>query len=107
MFNMQKVRLLVITCTALFMAMLDNLVLGVALPSIQQSFHASITDLQWFMNAYILTFSIFLIPFSMLGERFGRKKMFLIGIVLFTVGSALCGLSQSSIQLIWSRVLQG
>lgn len=107
MFNAARIRLLVITCIALFMAMLDNLVLGVALPSIQQSFDASITDLQWFMNAYILTFSILLIPFSMMGERFGRKRMFLCGIALFTVGSALCGLSESSLQLIWSRVVQG
>lgn len=107
MFTAARVRLLVITCIALFMAMLDNLVLGVALPSIQQTFQASITDLQWFMNAYTLSFSILLIPFSMMGERFGRKKTFLIGIALFTVGSALCGLSESSAQLIWSRALQG
>lgn len=107
MFTAARVRLLVITCIALFMAMLDNLVLGVALPSIQQSFEATMTDLQWFMNAYILAFAIMLIPFSMMGERFGRKRMFLFGITVFTVGSALCGLSDSAIQLILSRTLQG
>jgi EmrB/QacA subfamily drug resistance transporter len=107
MFTVSRVRLLAVTCTALFMAMLDNLVLGVALPSIQESFKATMTDLQWFMNAYTLAFSVLLIPFSVLGERFGRKKMFLTGVVLFTLGSALSGLSESSIQLILSRALQG
>ncbi|WP_123039362.1 MFS transporter [Cohnella candidum] len=107
MFTAARVRLLVVTCAALFMAMLDNLVLGVALPSIQKSFGATITDLQWFMNAYTLAFSVLLIPFSVLGERFGRKKMFLAGVVLFTLGSALSGWSDTSIQLILSRALQG
>lgn len=107
MFTPATIRLLVVTCCALFMAMLDNLVLGVALPSIQRSFNADITDLQWFMNAYTLAFSVLLIPFSMMGERFGRKKMFLTGVVLFTAGSVLCGLSGNSLQLILSRALQG
>ncbi|WP_169306754.1 MFS transporter [Cohnella pontilimi] len=107
MFTASRIRLLAVTCAALFMAMLDNLVLGVALPSIQKSFQASVTDLQWFMNAYTLAFSVLLIPFSVLGDRFGRKRMFLTGVVLFTLGSALSGLSDSSIQLICSRALQG
>ncbi|MFC5702817.1 MFS transporter [Cohnella faecalis] len=107
MFTVSRVRLLVVTCTALFMAMLDNLVLGVALPSIQKSFDAGISDLEWFMNAYTLAFSVLLIPFSVFGERWGRKRMFLSGVVLFTLGSALSGLSDSSIQLILSRALQG
>lgn len=107
MFTPARIRLLVVTCCALFMAMLDNLVLGVALPSIQRSFNADMTDLQWFMNAYTLAFSVLLIPFSMLGERYGRKRMFLIGVVLFTVGSILCGVSGNSLQLILSRALQG
>lgn len=107
MFTPARIRLLIVTCCALFMAMLDNLVLGVALPSIQRSFHAEMTDLQWFMNAYTLAFSVLLIPFSIMGERFGRKKMFLAGVVLFTVGSVLCGLSANSPQLILSRAVQG
>ncbi len=107
MFTAARVRLLMVTCAALFMAMLDNLVLGVALPSIQQSFDASLTDLQWFTNAYTLAFAVLLIPFSILGERFGRKKMFLAGVALFTLGSALSGLSESAVQLILARALQG
>ncbi|WP_168123042.1 MFS transporter [Paenibacillus sp. HB172176] len=107
MFTATRVKILVVTCVALFMAMLDNLVLGVALPSIQESFHASMSDLEWFMNAYTLAFSVLLIPFSVLGERFGRKRMFLFGIAIFTIGSAISGMSESSIQLILSRALQG
>jgi len=107
MFTAARIRLLVVTCAALFMAMLDNLVLGVALPSIQQSFNASISDLQWFMNAYTLAFAVLLIPFSMLGDRIGRKRMFLLGVAVFTLGSALSGLSDTSVELILSRALQG
>lgn len=102
-----RVRLLIVTCIALFMAMLDNLVLGVALPSIQASFHATVSDLEWFMNAYTLAFSVLLIPFSILGERYGRKRMFLTGVILFTLGSLASALSQTSLQLILSRALQG
>ena len=62
-------KILIVTCLALFMTMLDTLVLGVALPSIQSSFHADMTELEWFLNAYTLTFAVFLIPASLLGER--------------------------------------
>ncbi|WP_100486289.1 MFS transporter [Sporolactobacillus pectinivorans] len=107
MLSYQRIKILVVTCAALFMSMLDNLVLGVALPSIQKSFHANLSDLEWFTNAYTLAFAVLLIPFSMLGERIGRKKVFLIGVVLFTLGSALSGMSHHSLQLIFSRALQG
>ncbi|HZG58374.1 MFS transporter [Paenibacillus sp.] len=107
MFTPSRIRLLAVTCIALFMAMLDNLVLGVALPSIQRSFDASLSDLEWFMNAYTLAFAVLLIPFSALGERFGRKRVFLAGIAVFTLGSALAGLAGASIELILARALQG
>ncbi|WP_168735419.1 MFS transporter [Cohnella fermenti] len=102
-----RIRLMVITCIALFMAMLDNLVVGVALPSIQAEFNAGMSDLQWFLNAYTLAFAVLLIPFSMLGERLGRKRMFLAGVVLFTLGSLAAALSDSSMQLTLARALQG
>ena len=107
MFTPARVRLLFVTCIALFMAMLDNLVIGVALPSIQDNLGASLNDLEWFMNSYTLAFAVLLIPFSVLGDSIGRKKVFLAGVVIFTVGSLLSGLSDSSIQLILSRALQG
>lgn len=102
-----RIRLMAVTCIALFMAMLDNLVVGVALPSIQSSFHAGMSDLQWFLNAYTLAFAVLLIPFSALGERFGRKRIFLAGIVVFTLGSLASALSDSSLQLTLARALQG
>ncbi|WP_391572453.1 MFS transporter [Cohnella sp.] len=107
MFTASRIRLLVVTCIVLFMAMLDNLVIGVALPSIQSDLNASLSDLEWFMNAYTLAFAVLLIPFSVLGESIGRKKVFLAGVVVFTLGSLLCGLSDSSLALILSRALQG
>lgn len=107
MFTPARVRLLFVTCIALFMAMLDNLVLGVALPSIQEDLGASLTDLEWFMNAYTLAFAVLLIPFSVLGDSIGRKRVFLAGVVVFTLGSLLSGLSESSLSLILSRALQG
>lgn len=107
MFTPARVRLLSVTCIALFMAMLDNLVLGVALPSIQEDLGATMSDLEWFMNAYTLAFAVLLIPFSMLGDTIGRKKVFLGGVVVFTLGSLLSGLSESSLALIAFRALQG
>lgn len=107
MFTPARVRLLFVTCIALFMAMLDNLVIGVALPSIQEDLGASLTDMEWFMNSYTLAFAVLLIPFSVLGDSIGRKKVFLAGVVIFTLGSLFSGLSDSSIELILSRALQG
>ncbi|WP_256762007.1 MFS transporter [Cohnella sp. WQ 127256] len=107
MFTPARVRLLFVTCIALFMAMLDNLVLGVALPSIQTDLGATLSDLEWFMNSYTLAFAVLLIPFSVLGDSIGRKKVFLAGVVIFTIGSLFSGLSDSSIGLILSRALQG
>jgi len=107
MFTADRIRLLFVTCIALFMAMLDNLVLGVALPSIQEDLGATMSDLEWFMNAYTLAFAVLLIPFSVLGDSIGRKKVFLGGVVVFTLGSLLSGMSETSIALILSRALQG
>lgn len=102
-----RIKMMVVTCLALFMAMLDTLVLGVALPSIQASFEAGISELSWFMNAYTLIFAVLLIPASILGERFGRKRMFLTGIAIFTFGSLLSALSVSSMTLSLARAVQG
>lgn len=102
-----RVRLLVITCIALFMAMLDSLILGVSLPSIQKDLGASMSDLEWFMNAYTLAFAVLIIPFSLLGESIGRKKVFLAGVAVFTIGSLFSGLSTSSSALIVFRTIQG
>ena len=77
----------VITSVALFMASLDNLVVTTALPSIREHLHASLEGLQWTVNAYTLTFAVLLLTGATLGERYGRRRLFVIGLGLFTVGS--------------------
>lgn len=98
---------LAITSVALFMSSLDNLVVTTALPVIRRSLHSGITGLEWTVNAYTLTFATLLITGATLGDRFGRKKVFLLGLGLFILGSAAAGLSQSIDQLIASRAIQG
>ncbi len=97
----------VVTSIALFMGALDNLVVTMALPAIKTHLHASLASLEWTVNAYTLTFAVLLLPGATLGDRFGRKKMFLIGLGIFTGASALAALSSSADQLIAARALQG
>ncbi len=92
---------------ALFMGMLDNLVVTTALPSIQHALRASVSDLEWTVNAYTLAFTMLMIPAAALGERFGRRRVLLIGVALFTLGSAAAALSDSALTLALARALQG
>jgi len=94
-------------CFALFMIMLDNTVVNVALPTIQQDLQTTPSGLTWIVNAYILVFAALILLGGKLGDRFGRKKMFLVGLVGFTVWSAACALSTTTDQLIVFRALQG
>jgi EmrB/QacA subfamily drug resistance transporter len=96
-----------ITAMAVFMAALDNLVVTTALPVIRSDFNATIQELEWMVNAYTLTFAVLLLTGAALGDRFGRKRMFIIGIALFTAGSAFAALSSTSTELILARALQG
>src|SRR5438270_4062048 len=88
-----------IVSLALFMAMLDNLVVVTALPSIRKALGASVSDLEWTVNAYTLTFAVLMMTGAALGDRFGRKRIFLIGVGLFTAGSAAAALSGTALQL--------
>src|SRR5581483_548360 len=97
----------VITSLALFMTTLDNLVVTMALPTIQRDLHASISGLEWTVNAYTLTFAVLLLMGAALGDRFGRKRLFLIGMAIFTAGSAAAALAPSIDGLIAARALQG
>ncbi|HEY7431305.1 MAG TPA: DHA2 family efflux MFS transporter permease subunit [Streptosporangiaceae bacterium] len=97
----------VVTATALFMASLDNLVVTTALPSIRDHLHASLSGLQWTVNAYTLTFAVLLLTGATLGERYGRRRLFVIGLGLFTVGSAAAALAPGIGALIAARALQG
>jgi EmrB/QacA subfamily drug resistance transporter len=96
-----------ITSVALFMTTLDNLVVTTALPVIHRDLHASLSGLEWTVNAYTLTFAVFLITGAALGDRFGRRRMFVIGLAIFTAGSAAAALAPSIEVLIVARAIQG
>lgn len=89
------------------MAMLDGTVVNVALVRIGQDLGASLADLQWISNGYLLSLASLILLGGSLGDRFGRRRVFLVGVVWFAVASAACGLAQSPQQLIVARVLQG
>jgi EmrB/QacA subfamily drug resistance transporter len=94
-------------CFALFMIMLDNTVVNVALPSIQRSLHTTLGNLEWTVNAYTLTFGVLLVTGGRMGDIFGRRRMFLSGVVLFAASSAAIGLAPSDTLLIAGRAVQG
>jgi EmrB/QacA subfamily drug resistance transporter len=98
---------LAITSLALFMVSLDNLVVTTALPVIRHELHASISQLEWTVNAYTLTFAVLLLTGAALGDRFGRRRMFVLGMLLFTGASAAAALSTSANALDIARALQG
>src|SRR6187431_592881 len=89
------------------MAALDNLVVTTALPVIRESFQANLAELEWIVNAYTLTFAVLLLTGAALGDRFGRKRMFVIGLAIFTGGSVIAALSNSVEVLIAARAIQG
>src|SRR6202034_982872 len=96
-----------IVSLGLFMVVLDNLVVNVALPSIHRDLGASIQALEWTVNAYTLAYTVLLLTGAALGDRFGRKRMFIAGIALFTVASAGSALAPSADALIAARAVQG
>src|SRR6201995_2486571 len=98
---------LAIVSVGLFMVVLDNLVVSVALPSIHRDLGASIQSLEWTVNAYTLSYAVLLLTGAALGDRFGRKRMFMTGITLFTVSSAAAALAPSIGLLIVARATQG
>jgi EmrB/QacA subfamily drug resistance transporter len=91
----------------LFMIMLDNTIVNVALPSIERSLHMSISSLEWIVTAYALTFAALLITGGKLGDMYGRRKMFVFGLAIFTLASLACGLAPSAGFLIGARSVQG
>jgi EmrB/QacA subfamily drug resistance transporter len=103
----EKVIVLFTMCFALAMAMLDNTVVNVALPTISRDLGAGVSELQWIVDGYVLAFASLLLTGGILGDRYGRKKMFLAGLAVFTLSSVACGLSQSTTQLILARGIQG
>jgi EmrB/QacA subfamily drug resistance transporter len=98
---------LVILLLAAFMNLLDISIVNIAIPSIQSSLHASYADVQWALAAYTLAYAVVLITGGRLGDAYGRKRLFLIGVTGFTIMSALCGAAPSPGALIACRVVQG
>ena len=103
----RQVATFVIVSLGLFMVTLDNLVVSTALNVIRLDLDATLAQLEWIVNAYTLVFAIFLITGAALGDRFGRKRMFLVGVVIFTASSAAAALSSGAGTLIAARAVQG
>ena len=98
---------LAILLLASFMNLVDVSIVNVALPSLQANLGANSSQMEWVVAAYVLSFALFLLPFGRLGDIVGRRGMFLLGVSVFTIGSALCGFAPSIETLIGARVLQG
>src|SRR3954447_7120304 len=96
-----------ITAVALFMVTLDNLVVSTALPVIRVDLNASLSQLEWTVNAYTLTFAVLLLTGAALGDKFGRRRMFALGLGIFTLASAAAALAPSAEVLNVARAVQG
>src|SRR4030088_1349766 len=99
--------MLIAVYVAVFMLLLDITVVNVALPDIQRSQHSSFRDLQWVVNAYSLTLAAFMLTAGSLADLFGRPRVFVTGLVVFTLASAVCGLASSPLALNLARAVQG
>src|SRR5947208_4232018 len=98
--------LLVLT-TGFFMIMLDTTIVNVAIPAMSTGLNTTLDQILWVLNAYVLVYAVLLITAGRLGDLYGQRSLFAIGLFIFTVASALCGLSQDPAQLIAARILQG
>jgi len=98
--------LLVLT-TGFFMILLDTTIVNVAIPAMSTGLNTTLDQILWVLNAYILVYAVLLITAGRLGDLFGQRTLFAIGLFIFTVASALCGLSQNAGELIAARILQG
>ena len=98
---------LVAVCLGTFMLLLDITIVNVALPDIQRALHSSFADLQWVVDAYALTLAAFLLTAGSLADMYGRRLLYLVGLVVFTGASMLCGFAASTLMLELSRALQG
>ena len=98
---------LAVLCLGLFMILLDGTIVNIAIPHIQTYFNTAFSNIEWVMNAYILVFAVLLVPMGRFGDLWGRRRLFVGGMTLFTLGSLACGLAPSIYLLIAFRVVQG
>jgi len=99
--------ILAVLCVANFLILLDTTIVNAALPDVQRSLDAGIDEALWVLNGYLLAFASLLIVFGRLGDAIGPRRVFVAGLGLFTVASALCGVAAGADDLVWARVLQG
>jgi MFS family permease len=100
-------QVLALVCSAMFMTVLDVSIVNVALPSIGTDLHFSRENLQWVISAYAITYGGFLLLAGRAGDLLGRRRVFMVGLALFTLASLACGLASSEASLISSRAVQG
>src|SRR5215831_20371874 len=98
---------LVVLTTGFFMIMLDTTIVNVAIPAMSTGLNTTLDQILWVLNAYVLVYAVLLITAGRLGDKYGQRTLFAIGLFVFTAASALCGLAQNADQLIAARVLQG
>jgi EmrB/QacA subfamily drug resistance transporter len=100
-------RAVAVVLTGAFMALLDTTIVTVALPAIRTGLHASPATLEWVVSGYALGYGLALVPAGRAGDRFGHRPLFLIGLAIFTLASAACGLSQNQVEIVAARAIQG
>ncbi len=98
---------LMVLCLGFFMILLDTTIVNVAIPALSDGLNAHLSDILWILNAYVLTYAVLLITAGRLGDLYGPKLLFLVGLAVFTVASAACGFAQNPTQLIVFRIIQG
>src|SRR5450756_34196 len=98
---------LVVLTTGFFMILLDTTIVNVAIPAMSAGLNTTLDQILWVLNAYILVYAVLLITAGRLGDLYGQRTLFAIGLFVFTLASALCGLSQNVSELIAARILQG
>ncbi|WP_209440796.1 MFS transporter [Amycolatopsis thermoflava] len=102
-----RAALLTLTCLGQFMVLLDSTIVGAALPDMQERLHVGISGLQWIVDAYVLLVAMLLLSGGVFADRFGRKRVFLAGVAVFTAASVVCAVAPSIGWLIAGRVVQG
>src|SRR5438270_11625413 len=95
---------LLVLCMGFFMILLDTTIVNIAIPSIIDALKASLDHILWVLNAYILVYAVLLISAGRLGDIYGQRMLFAVGLTIFTLASAACGLAQDTTQLITARV---
>ena len=103
----RRARVLLCASGVSFMIMLDSNIVAVSLPSIARDLNATFADIEWVVSAYVLTFAALLMPSGALADRFGRRRMLIVGLAIFTLASLMCGLAPSALVLNAARAVQG